>query len=131
MLPAMRSLLFALLAAALLPGCVLLVGAAIGAGVVHAVSEDSVEVLFDAGFDEVYDVCEAQLERAGTVTASDDLRGVLEGSAEESRIDITIDTTRQGLQRVRVTARRFSGLSPDLETAQWLADAISRRLAAP
>ena len=124
----MPRLLLVLLLLAPLPGCVLLVGAAIGAGVVHATSEDSVEVLFDAGFDEVYDVCEAQLERAGTVEVSDDLRGVLEGTVEDSELRITVDPTRQGYQRVTVTARKLSGLSPDLETAQWLADAVVRRL---
>ncbi len=128
MLAAMPRLLLALLALAPLPSCVLLVGAAIGAGVVHAISEDSVEVLFEAGFDEVYDVCEAQLERAGTVERSDDLRGELEGATVDSQVEITIDTTRQGYQRVTVRPRKLSGLSPDLETAQWLADAISRRL---
>ncbi|RMH01691.1 MAG: DUF3568 family protein [Planctomycetota bacterium] len=116
------------LGSAVLPGCALLVGAAIGAGVVYAVSEDSVEVLFDAPFDEVFDVCEAQLERSGRVELSDDARGAVEGSVRDSEVSIRIETTRQGLQRVTVTARKYEGLGPDLETAQWLADAISRRL---
>ncbi|MBL7009520.1 MAG: hypothetical protein ISR76_11010 [Planctomycetes bacterium] len=81
------------------------------------------------GFDEVYDVCEAQLERAGAVESSDEQRGELQGSARESKVVITVDATRQGLQRVTVTARKLSGFSPDLDTAQWIADAITRRLA--
>ncbi|MBC8328736.1 MAG: hypothetical protein ISR76_09730 [Planctomycetes bacterium] len=47
----MRPLLLALLALTPLPSCVLVLGAAIGAGVVHATSEDSVEVLFEHGFE--------------------------------------------------------------------------------
>ncbi len=93
-----------------------------------ATSEDTVELLYRAPFAEVYDVCEAQLERAGEVTASDDLRGVLEGRCEDAEVTITVETTEQGYQRVRVKARRLSGLSPDLDTATWLGTVISRRL---
>lgn len=118
-----------LLAFATLPGCALLVGAALGAGVVHAVSEDTVEVLFERSFEEVYDVCEAQIERAGSVDLSDDQRGILEGHIDDAEVWISVEATRQGLQRVSVKARKLAGVSPALETAQWLADSISRRLA--
>jgi hypothetical protein len=124
----MRRVLLALTLLPLLPSCAVLVGAAIGAGALHATSEDTVELLYRAPFGEVFDVCEAQLERAGEVTASDDLRGVLEGTADEAEVTITVDTTEQGYQRVRVKARRLSGLSPDLDTATWLGTVISRRL---
>ncbi|HEX9794866.1 MAG TPA: hypothetical protein VGC54_12865, partial [Planctomycetota bacterium] len=43
---------FFALALAPLPGCVFLVGAAVGAGVVHATGEDTAELVSPAGMDE-------------------------------------------------------------------------------
>lgn len=122
-------LAFFLLALSILPltSCALAVGAAIGAGAVHATSEDTVELVIRARDAEVVSAAEGALDALGAAELVDRERVILQGSVGESRVDIRLV---DGVERrtVEISARRHAGLSPDLETARAVAREIALRL---
>ena len=120
----------ALLCGLLLPsgGCALAVGAAIGAGVVHTTSEDSVELTLGSSEADAFEAAEAVVDELGAVRLADSKRGQIEGTVEQSEVTIATSTTESGRARVTVSARRVAGLSPDLETARKIAGSIAERL---
>ena len=125
-MPNIRGLTWAvaLAAAAALPGCVFLVGAAAGAAVVHAVGEDEVEVYFDESLVTVFGAARAELESRGGVESSNLETGILEGSADGATVRIEITTVGKDTRRCRIQARRNLGVSPDAETARAVAESM-------
>lgn len=113
---------------ALLPSCAFLVGAAVGAGVVHATGEDEVTVYFDASRSAVFDACRAELEDQGSVDLADVDAGRLEGSVEGATVKIWISTVSRDTRKVRVQARRHAGVSPDPDMASAVASGVAERL---
>ena len=121
-------LLAAALAAVLAaPGCVFLAGAAIGAGVVHVVGEDSTEVVLEQSYESVFDASKEELAAKGAVEASDADAGVVEGSVGPSSVTITVTRETDSSVRVTVKARKNGGISPDQETAEEISYGLLRR----
>jgi hypothetical protein len=87
------------------PSCAVALGAAIGAGAVHTTSEDTVGLTTSRDAEEAYAASESSLDRLGAVN-----------SAESDQV------------RIRISARRVSGFSPDLKTARRVACEIADRL---
>lgn len=118
-------LLILALALPLLPGCLLAAGAAVGAGVVAATSEDTAQVdLKSAPPQEVYDTALNLVENEGDVTSSDPGNWNLTGEIEKSKVTITIFRVND-FTRVRVKARKLGGTLPDLDLAKRIANDIS------
>jgi len=118
----------AVLAAALaVPGCVFLAGAAIGAGIVHAVGEDSTEVVLEEPYDAVFDASREELRARGVVEAADSEAGLLEGTVGGSSVKITVKRETDTTVRVTVKARKNAGISPDPEAAEQVSYGILRR----
>ena len=121
-------LLAAALAAALsAPGCVFLAGAAVGAGVVHVVGEDSTEVVLEQSYESVFDASKEELGAQGTVEASDSEAGLVEGTVGSSSVRITVVRETESSVRVTVKSRKNAGISPDPETAEQISYALVKR----
>lgn len=116
---------FALLVALILcPSCALAVGVAIGAGIVHTTSEDTVEAIIEDSTEAVFRAAEAVLEGRGVVRAADLERLRIEGESDGAEVQMRIQAAENGRSRLEVRARRLQGLSPDLETAKRTARAV-------
>ncbi len=120
--------LFALLLAASLPGCLLVAGAAIAAGVVHTVGDDVAEVTLESSTERVFEASENELASRsnGFRSYKGSLR--IEGRVGASDVTITLDALPKESTRLRVVARKHEGLSPDVETAHQVAFAIVKRV---
>ena len=126
-----RSILAAVLflAAPVLPGCLLVAGAAVGAGVVYAAGEDSSEVRVEADAARAYSAAREEVILRGTLQTSDAAGGTL--TARIGTSDVTVKVVGEPTEnrtRVTVTARANAGISPDRDTAERVAVAIVKRL---
>jgi hypothetical protein len=117
-----------LLAAVPLPGCLLVAGAAVGAGVVHATGDDTLEVVLHSGPEAVFAAARAEVAARGTVEREDAALREVDGSADGGSIRVKVLHEADGSARLRVGARKNAGISPDLETAEAVASAILRRV---
>lgn len=113
-----------LLALFLSPSCALAVGVAIGAGIVHTTSEDTVEATLERPTGAVFAAAETVLEGRGEVLAADAERLRIEGETDGAELTMTIVALDDERARIEVRARRLQGLSPDLETAKRVARAV-------
>ena len=127
----MRNLLLAsvlALGAAALPGCLLVAGAAIGAGIVYASSDDTAEVRLRTTTAAAYAAAREEVLVRGTVESSDPKSGVLEGKIGSTSVRVTVVAESDGMVKVSVKARSNSGLSPDMDTANQVTVAVVKRI---
>ncbi len=113
-------------ASAALPGCLLLVGAGIGAaavGVVVATRDDSAEVLLERPSDAVRQAARETLIFRGVLTKDGPER--LEAEVEKSRVVVTLSEPKKGQTKIVVTARKILEVVPN----QALAKDIARDIA--
>jgi len=118
------------LAAALLilPGCLLVAGAAVGAGIVYSTGEDTAEVMVDVNGAAAFAATREEIILRGTIESADDAKGVIEARIGTSTVRATITRGREGHQSlVTVKARTNGGLGPDMETARILTVAVVKR----
>lgn len=108
-----------------IPSCALAIGAALGAGAVHTSSEDSAQLLTRSSAEAAFAASESTLERLGAVDSADPKRLVLDATVSESKVSVRIQPSGRDRHRITVSARRLSGLSPDLETARRVAGEIA------
>ena|SRR5688572_20447881 len=112
----------------LLPGCVLVAGAAVGAGIVYAAGEDTCEVRVDVDGDAAFAASRAEVVRRGSVDSTDEALGVIEARIGDSSVRVTVvEEGGGGHSLVRVKARTLVGLAPDRGTAEAVAVAVVRR----
>jgi len=109
----------------LLPGCLLVAGAAVGAGVVAATSEDTAQVDLRASRDEVFMTALRIVEAEGNVTDSNPGTGRIEGKVDGSSVLVKVFVVGD-LTRVTVKSRQIGGAFADLDLAESLATDISR-----
>jgi len=128
-MPQVRVLTLAvlLLAVSMTPGCLLLAGAALGAGIVHVTSEDEAMVLLDADFEDALKTSREVLAEKGLLEARDDKAGLVEGSIGSSSVSIRVERGPDTGSKVTVESRKNGGVSPDVTTAQQVASAILAR----
>lgn len=123
----LAALLFLGLAA---PSCVLVAGAAIGAGAMYALGEDSVRIYLDYGMDDVYSAAEAEFQDRGSLESMD--QGIKEGQlsarVEEHQVEVFLTRITDNTTELVVKARKWSDLAPNLELAQQVSDRIAYRL---
>ena len=123
---ALRLLPFAALAAAL-PGCLLVAGAAIGAGIVHTTGEDTAEVVVEANTASAYAAAREEIRNRGMLESADAESSRVEGTVGGSSVKVSVTSPGTGEAKVSVSARKNGGISPDIETAEQVAMAIVKR----
>ena len=121
-------LLLALALAAPLPGCLLVAGAAVGAGIIYVAGDDSVEVDVESAPEAVFAAAREEVRATGTIDASDPDAGTLSGSVDSSSVHVKVSKVSSGLTKLRVSSRSNAGISPDRDRATEVAGAILRRL---
>jgi hypothetical protein len=126
-----RLTVFALIGALLLgslSGCLVIGAAAVAAGVVHATSDASSEVVLERPWDQVFQASVDELAERGLVVAEDQPRGRIEGAVDSAKVVIEMARGRDETIQLTVTARRLEGLSPAPDVAQSIAVDIVKRL---
>jgi hypothetical protein len=128
----MRILARLLPLALLLPlgSCVFIAGAAVGAGAIYSLGEDSVEQYFEASIAEAHAAALAEIRHRGEIRSEDpgSKEGRIEAEVEDSEVDVFFTAVTESTTRVVVRARKWQTLAPDLDLAQQLADRIALRL---
>jgi hypothetical protein len=124
----LRAAALLLVAATALPGCMIVAGAAVGAGVVHATGDDTLEVVLHSPPGKVYDEALEVVRTRGAIEASRPAVREIDGSVSGASITVTVLPEQSGQSRLRVKARRNAGISPDLETAEQVASWILKRV---
>ncbi|MBN1418386.1 MAG: hypothetical protein JXP34_06385 [Planctomycetes bacterium] len=113
-------------ACAVLPGCLLLVGAGIGAaavGAVVATRDDSAEVILERSPDAVRQAAREILIFRGVLTKDGPER--LEAEVEKSSVVVTLSEPKKGQTKIVVSARKILEVVPN----QALAKDIARDIA--
>ena len=104
-------------------GCaVMLLGSGAAGG--YSISQDEVEGFFDRKYDSVWDASTEVLREEGIVTLEDKAGGKVEGEVEKAKITVHIDRATEKTVRLRVKARKFKNLFPDIDRAQALFNRI-------
>lgn len=112
----------------LFPGCALVPGIAVGAGIVYATDEDTAEVLVEVNGAAAFAASREEVLLRGTIESSDEAKGAIEARIGTSTVKMTVLEGRRGDgSLVTVKARTNGGLAPDMETARILAVAVVRR----
>ena len=122
-----RTFILVLAAALPLPGCLLLAGAAVGAGVVRVAGEDAAEVVIERDYATVFAASEEEMKARGVLQSSNRETGTLRGRIGGSDLQVSVLREAETSVRARVTARRDSGVSPDPSSARLLATGIVKR----
>ncbi len=124
------AVLLALVLSTAAAGCLVAVGAAVGAGVVVASGEDGAEIQFDEEEkDVVWDATYAVTDEWGVVTIVDRERGFLEAKEGETTVTVSVWSVGDRGVKVRFKARKLGSTIPDRHRAEMLAHALSDRLA--
>ena len=123
-----RAAALLVIAATALPGCMIVAGAAVGAGVVHATGDDTLEVVLHSPPGKVYDEAEEVVRTRGAIEARRPLLREIDGSVSGASVTVTVLPEEPSQSRLRVKARRNAGISPDLETAEQVASWILKRV---
>jgi hypothetical protein len=112
----------------LLPGCLLVAGAAIGDGIVYTTGEDTAEVRVEVNPAAAFAAAREEFIARGQVETSDADAGTLAGKIGTSNVKVTVwGEAKEGTSRVSVKARTNADLGPDMETARTLSVAIVKR----
>ena len=107
-------------------GCVLIPIALVGGGIIGgiAISEDTVQNEFDAGYDEVWDASVRVLEESGVVETKDKAAGHIQGYVPKSKVTITVSQLTPSAVRIQVKSRKTAGVVPDIKTSHRIAHRI-------
>lgn len=112
------------------PSCVLAAGAAIGAGAMYALGEDSVRIYLESGIDDVYAASEAEFQDRGSLESVDlgNKEGKLSAKVDDHQVDVFLTRITDNTTELVVKARKWADLAPNLELAQQVSDRIAYRL---
>ena len=121
-----------LLSVLLLPlaSCVLAAGAAIGAGAMVALDEDSIQLYLDAGLDDVFAASQAEFRERGAleVVEAGKQEGYLRARVDDTELEVFLTRITDRTTRMVVKARKWKEMMPDLEQAERVADRIAYRV---
>ena len=105
-------------------------GAAVGAGALYALGEDSIESYFESSLAETHAAALAHFTAHGEVetdrpgSRESRIRAVVEGV----RFDLQLTAVTTGPTRVVVQAPKWATLAPDLVAAREFADQLAHHL---
>ena len=110
-------IVFIILILALLSGCApLIIGGAVGVVGGYAVSRDTIQGETDTDYARLWNSAVTVLKMRGTVTAEDEIRGLLDARVGSSRVYIRLFRLTKATTRLKVSARKY--LFPNLTLAQ-------------
>lgn len=112
------------------PSCVLVAGAALGAGAMYALGEDSVRIFVESDMDDTYAAAEAEFQDRGSLESME--QGIKEGRltarVDDDQVDVFLTRITDNTTEMVVQARKWKDLAPNLELAQQVSDRIAYRL---
>lgn len=97
-------------------GCWFLVGGAVGAAGVYAISKDTVQGETDKSYDSLWDAALTVSRYRGVIKQEDYSRGYIQLEADASRVYIRLIRLTQATMRLRVSARKHR--LPNINLAQ-------------
>lgn len=129
----MKSTFFQSLALAcsalVLSGCVAVAAAAVAAGVVYTVSDDSSEVMFDQSWDTVFDACIKAVEEQGILDGENRTEGRINATVDFATVTVQLNRPSTAMVKVTVSARKHVvGVSPAPDIAERVALDVAKRL---
>ena len=112
------------------PSCVLVAGAALGAGAMYALGEDSVRIFVESDMADTYAAAEAEFQDRGSLESME--QGIKEGRlsarVDDDQVDVFLTRITDNTTEMVVQARKWKDLAPNLELAQQVSDRIAYRL---
>lgn len=99
-----------------LSGCVVLIAGSVGAVGGYAVTRDTIQGEYDAGYSRAWKAAVETCNTLGTVTTRDSARGRVEAQIDGAKVRVEITQLTPIALRIKVKARK--GLFPRLGTAQ-------------
>ena len=126
--PLMVKIIPALVASLLLTGCVPVL---IGAGVVtgYVLSNDAVSGTVNIMYRDLWDLCIEQLETQGAeIYEATESAGVIKSRIGDINVAVKITTVSEGVQRLKISARKFVNLVPKPYVAQDIFFNITKEL---
>lgn len=97
-------------------GCVLLIGGAVGAAGVYAVSKDTMEGETDTPYADLWKTAVTVSRIRGTIVEKDSLKGNIQLKVDSSKAYISLIRITDATTKVRVSARKYH--FPNLALAQ-------------
>ncbi|MFK5957147.1 MAG: DUF3568 family protein [Planctomycetota bacterium] len=113
-----------------LPSCVLAVGAAIGAGAMYSVGEDSEQIYLDAPMTDVFSAAQAEFKDRGSLEMLEagNQESFMSAKVEDVQVEIFLRKITDNTTEMVVKARKWADMAPDLEMAGRVADRIAYRV---
>lgn len=99
-------------------GCIFLVGGAIGAAGGYAISSDTIEAMVDKSYENIWDASAKVTNILGNVKFKDSKKGYIEAEVGQTKVNINIEKITDETTRIRIKARRYYKLMPDIALAQ-------------
>ncbi|MDP2940399.1 MAG: DUF3568 family protein [Candidatus Omnitrophota bacterium] len=99
-------------------GCVFLVGGAIGAAGGYAISNDTIEGMIDKKYDNLWDAAIRVSNILGNIRFKDRQKGYIESEVGKTKVNINIEKITNDTTKIRIKARRYYKLMPDIPLAQ-------------
>lgn len=99
-------------------GCVFILGGALGAAGGYAISSDTVEGMVDKNYEEIWDASTRVANIMGNVKFKDRQKGYIEAEAGKTKVNINIEKITEETTKIRIKARKYYKLMPDISLAQ-------------
>jgi len=101
-------------------GCTLLAVGAAGVAGGYAVSNDGVEGIFDKNYNQLWQVAHDVLGRQGNIQIADKGRGIIQAKVGGSDVKFHLEQATPHSVVLRVQARKFQKIFPDMDLARRL-----------
>lgn len=113
-----------------MPSCVLAVGAALGAGTMYSLGEDSERIYLDAPMTDVFSAAQAEFRDRGSLELLEagNKESFLSAKVEDAQIEVFLSKITDNTTEMVVKARKWSDMAPELEMAGRVADRIAYRV---
>ena len=99
-------------------GCVFIIGGAIGAAGGYAISSDTIEGMVDRTYDDIWDASTRVANIMGNMKFKDRQKGYIESEVANAKVNINIEKVTDETTKIRIKARKYYKLMPDIVTAQ-------------
>lgn len=103
-----------------LNGCALLALGAAGVAGGYAVGSDGIEGILDKSYDRIWQVAQEVLDGQGAIEVADKERGKITAQIGGSHVKFSIEQATPHSVVVRVQARKFQRVFPDVDLARRL-----------
>ena len=102
----------------LISGCVFIIGGAIGAAGGYAISSDTIEGTVDKTYDDIWEASTRVANIMGNMKFKDRQKGYIESELGNTKVNINIEKITEETTKIRIKARKYYKLIPDIGLAQ-------------